>query len=131
MKKAISSLALTALFGIGAAIAAPQSEQQAPPPQADQANHRRPIDPNRQLKTMTRRLNLTADQQNQILPILTSRQQQMQAIFADNSLSPKDRHEKMRAVRESSNSQIRALLNADQQQTYDQMLQRQHSRRNS
>jgi Spy/CpxP family protein refolding chaperone len=132
MKRAVNLLAATALFGFGVAFAAPQSDQPSAPAPATQSEHgyrHRAVDPNRQLKMMTKRLNLTADQQNQILPILTSRQQQMQSILADNSLSPADRHQKMKALRETSNSQIRGLLNNDQQQAFDQMQALQHQRR--
>ncbi len=129
MKKQIVTLALTTFFGlgtIGVAAAAAQQDQSAPAPA--QAREHRPADPNRQIKMLTRRLNLTGDQQNQVLPILSDRQQQMAGIQADNTLSPKDRHAKMRAVREDSDAKIRAILNDSQKQTYDQMLQQQHER---
>ena len=126
MKKQFVSLALTIFFGLsGIGAAAPQQDQQAP---AAQQHEHRPVDPNRQIKMLSKRLNLSADQQNQILPILTDRQQQMSAIFADNSLSPQDRHSKMRAIREDSDVKIRAVLNDSQKQTYDQMLRQQRER---
>jgi Spy/CpxP family protein refolding chaperone len=125
MKKQIVTLALTTFFGlgtIGVAMAAPQ-DQQAPAPA--QAREHRPADPNREVKMLGKRLNLTADQQNQILPILSNRQQQMATLRADSSLSAQDRHAKVRAIRETSDAQIRALLNDNQKQAYDQMLQQQ------
>ena len=128
VKKQVITLALTTFFGLGTiAFAAPQQEQQALAPAPAEHQHR-PVDPNRQVKMLTKRLNLTADQQNQILPILSDRQQQMQNIVADNSLSRQDRHAKMRAVREDSDAKIRALLNDTQKQTYDQMQQQQRER---
>ena len=129
MKKHIVTLALTTFFGlgtIGAAIAAPQQDAQAPAV-APQHEHR-PVDPNRQVKMLTKRLSLNADQQNQLLPILSDRQQQIANIQADNSLSQQDRHAKMRGVREDSEGKIRALLNDNQKQAYDQMLQQQRDR---
>ena len=75
---------------------------------------------------MTKKLKLTADQQNQILPILTSRQQQMESIRNDASLSAQDRRAKFRAVREDSDTKIRAVLNDDQKKTYDEMQQQMH-----
>lgn len=137
MRKRICSLALSTLFGIGMAVAAPQEAQQpatpeaqgqgAPPASVEHGGHRK-ADPNRQLKMLTKRLNLTADQQNQLLPILTDRQQQFESIRSDASLSPKDRHAKMRALREDSENRIKALLTDDQKQTYDQMQQRMRER---
>jgi hypothetical protein len=130
MRKQIVTLALSSLFGLGAALAAPQAPDQAAPPavQNSQPAGRHMADPNRQLKRLTKRLNLTADQRNQILPILSDRQQQMQSILSDNSLSPKDRHAKMRAVREDSDARIRAILTDSQKQTYDQMQQQMRDR---
>ena len=127
MKKQFLSIALTTFFGLGTvAIAAPQQDQQAPAP--TQQREHRPVDPNRQVQMLGKRLNLTTDQQNQILPILTDRQQQIAALKADSSLSPKDRHAKMRAIREDSDAKIRGLLNDNQKQAYDQMLQRERER---
>ena len=130
MKKQILSIALTTFFGLGTvglATAAPQQDQQAPAPTQQSGEHRR-MDPNRQIQMLTKKLNLTADQQNQILPILTDRQQQFAAVQADSSLAPKDRHAKMRAIREDSDTKIRAVLNDTQKQSYDQLLQQQRER---
>ncbi|HZQ50953.1 MAG TPA: hypothetical protein VFB14_02090 [Bryobacteraceae bacterium] len=129
MKKQLLSVALSTLFGMGVAIAAPQTQDQpAASGQTAEAPHRHQADPSRQLKMLTKRLNLTADQQNQLLPILTDRQQQMQAIRNDSSLAPKDRRAKMRALREDSDAKIKNVLTDDQKQTYDQMVQHMRER---
>lgn len=66
MKKQLLSVALSTLFGMGVAIAAPQTQDQpAASGQTAEAPHRHQADPNHQLKMLTKRLNLTADQQNQ------------------------------------------------------------------
>lgn len=136
MRKQIFSLALSTLFGLGIAIAAPQatapapqSQEQAAAPQNGQWAGRHDADPNKQVQHMAKKLNLTADQQNQILPILTSRQQQMESIRNDASLSAQDRKAKFRAVREDSDTKIRAVLNDDQKKAYDQMHQQMRERR--
>jgi Spy/CpxP family protein refolding chaperone len=129
MKKQFVTIALTTFLGLGtvaAVVAAPQQDPQAPA--TVQGREHRQVDPNRQVKMWSKRLNLTADQQSQILPILTNRQQQIAGIQSDNSLSAQDRHAKIRAVREDSDAKIRALLNDSQKQAYDQMLQQQHDR---
>jgi periplasmic protein CpxP/Spy len=128
MKKQIFSLALSTLFGLGIAMAAPQSQDQSAPPQNNQSTERHRPDPQHQLQTLTKRLNLTADQQKQILPILTDRQQQMESIRSDSSLSQKDRFAKIRSVREDSDSKIKAVLTDDQKQTYDKMQQQMRER---
>jgi periplasmic protein CpxP/Spy len=132
MKKTICSLALSTLFGLGAAIAAPLGQNQ-PAQGSSQHADRHHADPKEQLSRLSKKLNLTADQQNQILPILTARQEQMQSIWSDNSLSREDRHAKMRAVREDSDAKIRAVLTDTQKQTYDQMQQqmREHAKERS
>ena len=138
MRKQISCFALLAFSGLTlCAMPQEQSAPTTPAPQAQaapsQAEGPRQFDPNRQVRMMTKKLNLTADQQQQLLPILTDRNQQMQTIRNDSSLSRKDRHAKMLTVREDSQSKIRALLTQDQQGTYDQMLQQarehQHNRK--
>jgi periplasmic protein CpxP/Spy len=134
MRKQICSLALSSLFALGVAIAAPQSsapaqDQAAPQQKGEWAGHHGAPDPNREVQHLTRKLNLTADQQTQILPILTARQQQMESIRNDSSLSQQDRHAKMRAAREDSDTKIRAVLNDDQKKTYDQMQQQMREHR--
>jgi periplasmic protein CpxP/Spy len=130
MRKQIACFALSTFLGF-TAFAAPQEQTPAPAtPQAQaaptQAESARPFDPQHQVQMLTKKLNLTADQQQQLLPILTARNQQIQSIRNDNSLSRKDRHEKMLAVREDSQNKIKALLTQDQQQTYEQMVQQAH-----
>jgi periplasmic protein CpxP/Spy len=128
MKNRVLCLALSSFLGLGAALAA-QAPQDQPAAPTTQQNGRRAVDPNRQIQMLAKKLNLTADQQNQILPILTGRQQQMAAIWNDSSLSKQDRHDKIRSIREESKTKIEAVLSADQKQTYEQMLQHQHQHR--
>ena len=52
-----------------------------------------------QLKHLTKRLNLSDDQQTKIKPILEDQQNQMQQLRADNSTSREDRWKKMREMR--------------------------------
>jgi periplasmic protein CpxP/Spy len=136
MRKQIFSLALSTVFGLGVAMAAPQNSAPAPQSQdqsaAPQAGHwagRHEADPNKEVQHLTKKLNLTQDQQNQILPILTSQKQQMDSIRNDSSLSAQDRRAKFRAVREDSDNKVRAVLNDDQKKTYDQMQQANRERR--
>lgn len=135
MKKQLCSLALSAIFGLGVAIAAPQTQDPAAPPPAPgsadsgqrSAGHR-PFDPNRQLQMLSKRLQLTSDQQNQILPILTSRGQQVESLRSDTSLSPKDRRFKMRSIREEGDAQIKAVLSDSQKKAYDQLREQMRER---
>ena len=109
-------------------------ETSAPPPeQGPGGGHRRGMmDPAQQLAGMTKRYNLSADQQTQLKPILASQQQQMQALRGDSSLSREDRMAKMQSIHADTKTKIEAVLNddqkkqfeADQQQMQERMQQR-------
>src|SRR5260370_25903760 len=77
MKKQIFSAALSTFFGLGVLAAAPQTQDQSNTDQHKESGHRHGADPERQVNTLSKKLNLTTDQKNQILPILTDRQKQM------------------------------------------------------
>jgi periplasmic protein CpxP/Spy len=77
------------------------------------------------LQRMTQQLNLTEAQQSQIKPILENESTQMQALRADTSLSQDDRRAKMMEIRQASATQIKPILNADQQKQFDEMMSRQ------
>ncbi len=120
MKKGFCLLAMSSLLGIGAAMGATQDQQAAPAPQEGHGP-RRQMDPEQQVKMLTKRLNLTSDQQAKLLPILTDQKQQFESIRNDSSLAQKDRFQKMHAVREDSDTKIQALLTDSQKQAYTQM----------
>lgn len=105
----------------------PNSDPAQTPAAAREAHQ---ADPQKQLDHLSKKLALTADQQSQILPILNERAQQMAAIREDSSLSQKDRHQKMHALRADSESHLRAVLTDTQRAAYDQMRQdqREHAR---
>lgn len=131
MNSRFLALTLGALFAAGAALAVPIAQDQAPAQGQQAPEHgRRRMDPDKQLAGMTKRLNLTADQQNQIRPILTDRQQQMQALWSNQSISREDRMAKMKTIREDSRAKIEAVLNSDQKQKFEEMHQ-QHRQQNS
>jgi periplasmic protein CpxP/Spy len=74
-----------------------------------------------QLKRMTERLTLTADQQAKIKPILEDRSQQMQALMKDDTLSQDELRSKARGILEATTSKIRDVLTDDQKKKYDEM----------
>jgi hypothetical protein len=73
------------------------------------------------LQRMTKQLNLSDAQQQQIKPILENEAKQMQSLHEDSSLSQQDRMSKMQQIRQGTSNQIKPILNADQQQTYEEM----------
>ena len=132
MKKLIGTFALSALLGLaGAALA--QDQQAANGSTSDNAGQhqqgRRQADPQAQVTHMAKKLNLTADQKSQLLPILTAQRDQMESLRSDSSLSREDRHAKMQTIHADSETKIRAVLTDQQKQTYDQMQQQMRERR--
>jgi hypothetical protein len=130
MTRSISILALSALLGAAVAVAAPQADK-APAQQdkaaaqadATHAHARRQFDPQRQVQRLAKRLQLTSDQQTQLLPILAQRAEQAKAIRNDTTLSVTDRRAKMRDLRKESEAQIKNVLTDTQKQQYDAMIQ--------
>jgi hypothetical protein len=82
------------------------------------------MSPDEELQRLDKALKLSDDQKKQIKPILEDREQKMQSLRSDTSLSQQDRWGKMRSAREESNGKIRALLNDDQKNKFDEMEQR-------
>lgn len=128
MRKQIFTLALSTLFGLGVLAAAPQDQNQSNTAPTQESGRRHQADPKHEANRLAKRLNLTDDQKNQIVPILTERQQQMKSIHEDSSLSPQDRRAKMRSVFEDSDTKIKAVLNDQQKQKYEEIQQSRRDR---
>lgn len=75
--------------------------------------------PDQRLARMTKKYNLTADQQSQIKPILEDEQKQMQAMHSDTSMAPKDRQEKWKSMRDTDSQKIEAVLNDNQKKMFE------------
>jgi hypothetical protein len=82
------------------------------------------MSPDEELQRLDKALKLTDDQKGQIKPILEDRQQKMESLRSDTSLSAEDRRSKMRSIFEESNGKIRNTLNDDQKKSFDEMQQR-------
>ena len=85
-------------------------------------------DPQQRTDMLTKRLNLTSDQQAKVLDILKTEQSQAQSLHSDTSLSQEDRHSKMMELHKTSNEQIRALLDPTQQKKWDAIQSRREHR---
>ena len=81
-----------------------------------------------QLKHLSKKLNLSDDQQAKLKPILEDQRKQMDEIRDDSSLSRQDRFSKMQEVRQGSDTQIKSVLNDDQQKNFDKMREEQANR---
>ncbi len=101
---------------------------QAPPQQGGGQwgqGQRQPMTADQRLQGMTKQLNLSDAQQQQIKPILENESKQMQAVREDSSVAPEDRRSKMMQIRQDTSSQIKPILNADQQKQFEEMMNRQ------
>lgn len=83
--------------------------------------HGAAMSPEAQLDHMSQMLNLSDDQKSKIKPIVEDQSKQMEQLKQDSSLSQEDRRAKFQQIHENTMSQIRPILNADQQKKLDAM----------
>ena len=128
MRKILCTLALTGLLSLAgsAAFAQDNAAPQQAPGQWGHGPHG--MNPEAQLQHLTKQLDLSADQQAQIKPILESRDQQAKQLWQDQSLASADRHTKMKAIQDESKTKIEAVLNDTQKQKYEAMQEHMHER---
>ena len=124
MYRRLLSITAAMALAFGLAICGNQLKAQSGSPENSQRGHRQQMSPDQQLERLSKALNLTDDQKQQIRPILQDRQEKMQSVRSDASLSREDRMNKMRSTFEETNSKIRAILNDEQKPKFDQMQQR-------
>ena len=117
----ISGLLFTAASMARAQEGGTNDMQSAPPTQQSDQSGYRGMGPTQRAERLAKQLSLTSDQQAKLQGILQQQQTAMQNVRQDSSLSPQDRRTKMMDIHSSTNTQIRALLTADQQQKWDQM----------
>jgi Spy/CpxP family protein refolding chaperone len=136
MKNQLGRIALSGILAtglaLGSAAAFAQQDSPAPPDSAAAAQqgggHRQPPTPDEQVARMTKRYNLSADQQAQIKPIVADQQQKMMALRGDSSMSRDDKMAKMKSIHEDSNTKIQAILNDTQKQQFAQDQQKMQER---
>ena len=131
MTKARTAFAVAILLAVALPLAmAAQTEAPPAQPQGQMGEHHDhmgrmggPPSAQQHLDHLSRVLNLTDDQKTKIKPILEDTATQAQSLGKDTSLSPLDRHAKMRDLHEKSMTQIRGFLTSDQQAKLDSMKQ--------
>lgn len=131
MKRILLTTALSVALAGTAALA-----QQAQPtlPEAGQNgaapyHHHHAPNPQRQAERLSKQLNLTADQTAKLTPILADRDQKFQALMQDQTLTPEQRHEQMRAIHQSTEQQLAGVLTPDQLQQMKAMRHNHHGQR--
>jgi Spy/CpxP family protein refolding chaperone len=80
-----------------------------------------------QLKVLTEKLGLTADQRDKIKPILKDLHEATEKLMQDKSLSREERLTKVRPERYKADERIRAALNEEQKRKLDEYEQGPHS----
>ncbi len=125
LKQYLLVLLAASLIAVAAPFAAAQSSDSPPnnqqPAQGGGGWHHGPPDPAQRTQELTKRLNLSSDQQTKVQDILQSEHSQMETLHQDTSLSQQDRHAKMMEIRKSTDTQVRALLDSTQQKKWDEM----------
>lgn len=124
MKRILLSTALT-LALTGTAAFAQQAQPTLPEnsPNANAPYHHRHHAPNpqKQAEFLSKKLNLSADQTAKLAPIFADRDQKTQALFQDQSLTPQQRHEQMKAIHQNTEQQLATVLSPDQMQQLKSM----------
>jgi len=121
MKRLLLSSAL-ALALTGTAAFAQQAQPTLPENSSPNANapyhhrgHHAP-NPQRQAEMLSKRLNLSSDQTAKLGPIFADQDQKFQSLMQNQSLSPDQRHEQMKSIRENTQQQLATVLTPDQLQ---------------
>ena len=130
MKRTLLSTALGFILTgalTGAAAFAQQAQPTLPENSSPNANapynhhgHHAP-NPQKQAEMISKKLNLSADQTAKLTPIFADRAQKFQALMQDQSLTPEQRHEQMKAIHESTEQQLATVLSPDQLQQLKSM----------
>ena len=139
MKRQICTLVLSGLLTTGVVFAQeagtapemnaqPQNNMQEGGPDGGMHGHGR-MDPEQRLAHMTKRYNLTSDQQSRIKPILADEQQQMMSMRGDTAMSRQDKMTKMQSMHQENQQKISAVLTDDQRKKYDADQQKMQERR--
>jgi Spy/CpxP family protein refolding chaperone len=71
---------------------------------------------NREMGWLDKKVNLTDDQKTKLKPIFAEQQKQFRSIRQDTSLSPEQKKEKVRDVRQKTHAAVMAVLTPEQQQ---------------
>jgi periplasmic protein CpxP/Spy len=72
--------------------------------------------PQREAAMLSKRLNLTSDQQAKLEPILADRDQKISALKSDTSLTPDQKKAQFKAIHQNMKQQLSTILTPDQLQ---------------
>jgi protein CpxP len=107
----MNRLILTASLAVALSGTLALAQQDAPPVTA---RHHHVRNPQQETAMLSKRLNLSSDQAAKIEPILASRDQKIDALKSNTSLTPQDLKQQMHAIRKDT--QLATILTPDQLQ---------------
>ena len=81
-----------------------------------------------QRKHLTTKWRRSDEQQTKRKPILEDQRKQIGQLREDSSMSRQDKFSKMQEIRQNSDTQIKSVLNEDQQKNFDKMRAEQQDR---
>ena len=108
-----TSLALSLSFGAAFAQQTTDPQATAPPANGSYHHHHAP-NPQKQAAYISEKLGLSADQTANLEPILAGNDQQMQALWQNQQLTPQDRHQQMHAIHQQTEQQLSSVLSPEQ-----------------
>lgn len=109
------------LFGFSSTARAQDTATQQSSTQAESQNGAHHMQHQSRLEYMSKELNLTDDQKAKIKPVLEDEMSKMKSVRDDTSLSQDQKRDKMKDIRENTDSQITGVLTPDQQKKYEDM----------
>jgi Spy/CpxP family protein refolding chaperone len=121
--RAITRISIALLLGIliTGAMWAQTTDQDATPSAAPGPQKMMGRQHPRGFERMAEQLNLTDQQKTQLQSFKQSQRQQAQAIRQDTSLTPEQKRDKFKQLRESNHQQMMGILTAEQQQKLQQL----------
>jgi len=113
MNRLLLSISL-ALALSGTLVVAQQQQDAAPAPAVKTHHHTR--NPQRETARLTKKLNLSADQSAKLEPILAGRDQKIDALKSDTTITPMIAQKQMHAIRQQTMQQLATVLTPEQMQ---------------
>ncbi len=107
----------------------PTQEAQPSTSQPAQGDHPQMPSIDEQVQRLSDRINLTDDQKTKAKTILEDQHTQAVALMKDDSVSQDDKRQKIMALRQTTISKIKDMLNDDQKKKFDAYLQEMQAQR--
>lgn len=85
--------------------------------------------PKKSFERFSKKLSLAKEQQDKIRPILNDEVKAIKEVRKDKSLTKQQKMDKEKEILDSHHSQVRELLNPDQQKKYDEMVKKREAKK--